>query len=304
MEEEGYLELVKRCIDTGVRRKGRNGDTLSLFGERLIFSLEDGNLPLLTTKRVGWKTVFRELQWFLLGRTDVKWLNDRKVHIWDDNGSREFLNGRGLHHYPEGVLGPVYGFQWRHFGASYDPKTQKPVDISTEGTGSHTHTHTHTQNNGIDQIRDLIRQINADPSSRRLILSAWNPAALNEMALPPCHILSQFWVNDGKLSCQMYQRSADLGLGVPFNIASYAILTNLIAKCCDLVPEKLVMVFGDAHVYVEHIEPLQEQLKRTPRKPPRMIIKTKKYLPDEFEEDDIEVIGYEPDGVISMKMIA
>jgi thymidylate synthase len=290
MEEQAYLDLVRRCIETGVRRKGRNGDTLSLFGERLVFSLEDGNLPLLTTKSVGWRTIFRELQWFLLGRTDVKWLNDRKVHIWDDNGSREFLNGRGLHHYPEGVLGPVYGFQWRHFGANYDPITQKPME---GGRGE-----------GVDQIRELIRQINADPTSRRLILSAWNPSALSEMALPPCHILCQFWVNDGKLSCQMYQRSADLGLGVPFNIASYAILTNLIAKCCDLLPEKLILVFGDAHVYVDHIEPLREQLKRTPKTPPRLILKTKRHLPDEFEESDLEVVGYTPDDVIKMKMIA
>jgi thymidylate synthase len=196
--ELGYLELVREVMATGNRRGDRTGvGTISRFGAQLRFDLSRG-FPLLTTKKMFWKGVRDELLWFIAGDTDAKRLAAKGVHIWDGNGSRAALDGRGLKDYPEGTLGPVYGFQWRHFGAEY-----KGADASYKGEG-------------VDQLADVIRLIRTDPNNRRIILSAWNPCDLNKMVLPPCHVLCQFYVADGKLSSHLYQRSADLGLGVPF----------------------------------------------------------------------------------------
>jgi dihydrofolate reductase/thymidylate synthase len=211
-EEFQYLNLIREVISSGNSRDDRTGTgTLSKFGGIMRFDLKN-SFPLITTKDVFWRGVVEELLWFIRGETNSKKLSEKGVKIWDGNGSREFLDSLNLHHRQEGDLGPVYGFQWRHFGADYQ-------DMFSD-----------YNNKGVDQLKDLIHRIKNDPYSRRLILSAWNPADLSIMALPPCHVMSQFYVQDGKLSCGMYQRSADIGLGVPFNIASYALLTVLLAE--------------------------------------------------------------------------
>lgn len=212
----------------------------------------------------------------------------KDIHIWDGNGSREFLDSRGLNHRVVGDLGPVYGFQWRHFGAKY-------IDMHTDYTGK-----------GFDQLADCIHKIKTNPEDRRIIMSAWNPCDLNEMALPPCHMFCQFYVDtvQNELSCQMYQRSADLGLGVPFNIASYALLTRLVAHVTGYQPGDFIHTIGDAHIYLNHVDALNEQLQRTPRQFPTLKINPKKANAsiDDFTMDDFELIGYNPFGPIKMKM--
>lgn len=216
-EEHQYLDAIRDIIMTGVPRDDRTGvGTISKFGLTMRFSLRDGVLPLLTTKRVFWRGVAEELLWFISGDTSNATLQAKGVHIWDGNASREFLDSRGLHHREVGDLGPVYGFQWRHFGATYS-------DMHADYSGK-----------GVDQLKAVIDTIKKNPADRRIILSAWNPAALPDMALPPCHMFAQFFVEGGELSCQMYQRSGDMGLGIPFNIASYALLTRLIAQVTGL----------------------------------------------------------------------
>ncbi|KAJ1555359.1 Thymidylate synthase [Cladochytrium tenue] len=276
LEEHQYLALVRAVVDHGEYRADRTGTgTRGLFAPPpLRFALTGGNLPLFTTKRVAFRAVFEELAWFLRGSTDANELKQRGVGIWDGNGSRKFLDSVGLTENRVGDLGPVYGFQWRHFGADY-----RGPDHDHAGEG-------------VDQLRDVIRRIKTTPFDRRIILSAWNPMAMPHMALPPCHLLAQFYVSSPasagasaasagtlpppsppqRLSCQLYQRSGDLGLGVPFNVASYALLTHLLAHVCGLLPGDLSIVLGDAHVYVNHIEPLREQLRREPRPPPSLRI--------------------------------
>lgn len=245
---EQYLDLVRDIISAGAVRGDRTGTgTVSLFGKSMRFNLRGGVFPLLTTKRVFWRGVAEELLWFVSGSTDATALAAKGIGIWDGNGSRAFLDSVGLGHREEGDLGPVYGFQWRHWGAAYKTKRD-----DYKGAG-------------IDQLAECIRLIKTDPTSRRIVMSAWDPASLPAMALPPCHMFCQFYVAGGELSCQMYQRSGDVGLGVPFNIASYALLTRLVAQVCGLVPGDLVHVLGDAHVYANHVEPLREQLLNSPR---------------------------------------
>jgi thymidylate synthase len=249
-EEHQYLSLVSRVIEQGETRPDRTGTgTLALFAPQpsLSFSLRNNTLPLLTTKRVFMRGVLEELLWFVAGKTDSQLLTDKDVHIWDGNGSKEFLESRGLGHRRAGDLGPVYGFQWRHFGADY-------TDCDANYTGK-----------GVDQLAEVIDKIKNNPTDRRIIMSAWNPKDLPLMALPPCHMFCQFYVsmpsstsNSRKqLSCHMYQRSCDLGLGVPFNIASYALLTHMIAKVTDCEASELTLAMGDAHVYRDHVEPLK-----------------------------------------------
>lgn len=209
------------------------------------FDLRNDVMPLLTTKRVFWRAVVEELLWFVRGSTDAKELQAKNVRIWDGNSTREFLDKSGFQDREEGDLGPVYGFQWRHFGAEY-----KACGDDYAGQG-------------IDQLNDVITRIRNNPNDRRIIMCAWNAADLPKMALPPCHCLVQFYVADGELSCQLYQRSADMGLGVPFNIASYALLTYMIAHVTSLKTGDFVHTLGDAHVYLNHIEPLKEQVRRT-----------------------------------------
>jgi len=284
-EEYQYLNLIQKILTEGVKRGDRTGTgTLSVFGAQMRYSLKDGIFPMLTTKRVFWRGVAEELLWFIKGSTSAKELQDKKIRIWDGNSTREFLDKRGLTHHEEGDLGPVYGFQWRHFGATY-----KTMHDSYDGLG-------------VDQLMGCIDQIKNNPNSRRIVMTAWNPADLDKMALPPCHMFVQFYVANGQLSCQMYQRSADMGLGVPFNIASYALLTRLMAQVCGLEPGEFVHVIGDAHVYLNHVEPLQEQLKRTPKQFPVLRINPNKMDIDSFEYADFKVEGYKPHKTIKMKM--
>ncbi|PWN96823.1 hypothetical protein FA09DRAFT_330907 [Tilletiopsis washingtonensis] len=293
-EELQYLALVRRVIASGETRPDRTGTgTLALFAPQpgLTFSLAGGTLPLLTTKRVFLRGVLEELLWFVAGKTDAKLLSDRNVHIWDGNGSAAFLASRGLGHRREGDLGPVYGFQWRHFGAEY-------TDADADYTGK-----------GVDQLAEVVRKIKHEPTDRRIILSAWNPKDLPVMALPPCHMFCQFFVAQPatldarpQLSCQMYQRSCDLGLGVPFNIASYALLTHMIAHVTGCEAHSLTLAMGDAHVYRDHVEPLKVQLERTPRAFPTLRFTRAVDDIDGFTPDDFAVDGYEPHAGIKMSM--
>ncbi|ETW81212.1 hypothetical protein HETIRDRAFT_319510 [Heterobasidion irregulare TC 32-1] len=294
-EEVQYLELIRSVIDTGETRSDRTGTgTISLFAPPpLRFSLSDSTLPLLTTKRTFLRGIIEELLWFVKGSTDSTILSKKAVKIWDGNGSKEFLEKRGLGHRREGDLGPVYGFQWRHFGAKY-------VDCEKDYTGE-----------GVDQLREVIRKIKEEPTDRRIILSAWNPSDIPQMALPPCHMMCQFYVHlpsssdptaRPRLSCLMYQRSADLGLGIPFNIASYALLTCMIAHVTNTEPYQLTIQLGDAHVYLDHVEALKVQLEREPKAFPKL--RWKRMISDieGFVYDDFVIDGYDPHPTIAMKM--
>ena len=291
--EGTYLRLVRDVIDMGEHRNDRTGTgTLSLFGTQSRYNLNNGTVPLLTTKQVFTRSIIEELLWFIKGSTNSKELSSKNVKIWDANGSRAFLDRCGFKDREEGDLGPVYGFQWRHFGATYET-------CKSDYTGQ-----------GVDQLGNLIEQIKTNPSSRRLILCAWNSADLPSMALPPCHCLAQFYVHKGvqsdgkpKLSCQLYQRSGDLGLGVPFNIASYAILTHMIAHVTGMQAGEFIHTLGDAHVYLNHVDALEEQLKRTPVDPfPTLHFKRDVKNIDDFTYDDFEIKGYKHQGKIAMKM--
>ncbi len=289
-EETQYLDLIKRIITDGSLECGRNGNTLSVFGNMMRFSLRDGTIPFLTTKKLAWKTCFRELMWFIQGKTDNQSLVEKGVHIWDGNSSREFLDSRGLGHYPEGILGPIYGFQWRHFNAPYN-------GAGGDYTGC-----------GVDQLQGIIDDLRdpAKRTSRRLIMTAWNPCQIDEMALPPCHVMCQFNVRGGKyLSCALYQRSGDVGLGVPFNIASYSFLTHIIARHCGLEADEFVYFLGNAHIYEEHIGALKEQVERDPFPFPRVVIKNVHENIDDYSEADLEWIEeYKCHPMIKMAMIA
>ncbi len=293
--EGAYLRLVRDVIDKGERRDDRTGTgALSLFGTQSRYDLSNGTIPLLTTKQVFVKSIIEELLWFIKGSTDSKELSGKGVKIWDANGSRAFLDRCGFEDREEGDLGPVYGFQWRYFGATYET-------CRSDYTG-----------HGVDQLGGLIEQIKTNPSSRRLILCAWNAADIPSMALPPCHCLAQFYVHKGaretastipRLSCQLYQRSGDLGLGVPFNIASYAILTHMIAHVTGMRAGELVHTLGDAHVYLNHVDALEEQLKRKPVEPfPTLHFKRDVKNIEDFVYDDFEIRNYKHQGKITMKM--
>jgi dihydrofolate reductase/thymidylate synthase len=284
-EEMQYLQLCRDIMEKGVQRGDRTGTgTLSKFGTQMRFSLRNNVIPLLTTKRTFWRGVAEELLWFISGNTNANVLAAKNIHIWDGNGSREFLDSRGLNHREVGDLGPVYGFQWRHFGAPY-------IDMHTDYTGQ-----------GFDQLADCIAKIKHNPDDRRIILSAWNPCDLDVMALPPCHMFCQFYVANGELSCQMYQRSADMGLGVPFNIASYSLLTHLMAHVCGLKPGEFIHTIGDAHIYLNHVDALKAQLERNPRAFPKIKINPNKTDIDSFVYEDLELVDYFPHKPIKMDM--
>ena len=248
-----YLDLLKKVKESGKPKGDRTGTgTLSIFGHQMRFDLQD-SFPLLTTKKIHFKSVAYELLWFLKGDTNIKYLKDNGVSIWDEWADEN------------GDLGPVYGKQWRDWKGA---------------NGFH------------DQISNVIDQIKNNPNSRRHIVSAWNVAEIPSMALAPCHILFQFYVQEGKLSCQLYQRSADIFLGVPFNIASYALLTHMIANVCDLAVGDFVHTLGDAHLYNNHLTQATEQLSRTPLKPPQITVAKKNSI-DDYAFEDFEIIGYE-----------
>jgi thymidylate synthase len=291
-EEQQYLNLIKNILENGTWEDGRNGKTKSIFGNMMRFSLKDGKIPILTTKKTAWKTCLKELLWFIRGDTDNKILQDQGVHIWDGNTTREFLDSRGLTEYREGLIGPGYGFQWRHFGGDYDSSA---AGVKEGG------------NPGVDQLQQIIDALK-DPSqrtSRRLIMSAWNPQQLDQMALPPCHILCQFNVHDGnKLSCSMYQRSCDFFLGIPFNIASYSLLTHLIAKHCGLEAYEFVHFMGNCHLYDNAIEAAELQIQREPYPFPTVSIKQVRENINEYEVDDFILENYQSHEAIKVAMVA
>ncbi len=251
-----YLDLLRHVLEHGKFKGDRTGTgTYSVFGAQARFDLRN-SFPVLTTKKLHLRSIIYELLWFLRGDTNVQYLQDNKVTIWDEWADEK------------GDLGPVYGKQWRRW----------------ETTDGRT----------IDQIGDLIAQIKKNPASRRHIVSAWNPGEIGQMALPPCHCLFQFYVSDGELSCQLYQRSADLFLGVPFNIASYALLTLMVAQVCDLKPGDFVHTFGDLHLYSNHMEQAKLQLSREPRPLPKMKLNPAVKKIDDFKFEDFELVGYDP----------
>jgi thymidylate synthase len=275
-------------LSKGSLEQGRNGNTCSIFGCAMHFSLEKNKIPIITTKKIAWKTCFKELLWFIKGSTDNKELKKAGVNIWNGNATREFLDSRGLTKREEDDLGPIYGFQWRHFNAPY---TNSGSDYSGKG---------------IDQLQMIIDELK-DPerrNSRRLVMSAWNPCQINEMALPPCHLMAQFNVSrDNKLSCSVYQRSGDVGLGVPFNIASYSLLTHLLAKHCDLEAYEFVYFLGNAHIYDQHVELLCKQTDRKPFDFPTIDIKEKRKNIEDYTMEDIKIMNYECHESIKMEMI-
>ncbi|MFV0406725.1 MAG: thymidylate synthase [Propioniciclava sp.] len=253
---KAYLDLLQHILDTGVEKSDRTGTgTLSVFGHQLRFDLAEG-FPLLTTKKLHTRSIFGELLWFLRGDTNVGWLHQNRITIWDEWADEN------------GDLGPVYGSQWRSWPAP---------------DGRH-----------IDQLAQVVDQLRTDPDSRRHVVVAWNPAQLDQMALPPCHMMFQFYVADGRLSCQMYQRSADVFLGVPFNIASYALLTHMVAQVVGLAPGDFVHTLGDTHLYLNHLDQAREQLTRTPHPLPQLRLNPAVTSVDAFELADIEIVNYEP----------
>ncbi|MDI3526029.1 MAG: thymidylate synthase [Tenuifilum sp.] len=251
-----YLELLDHILKNGVKKDDRTGvGTISVFGYQMRFDLQEG-FPLLTTKKLHLKSIIHELLWFLKGDTNIKYLNENGVTIWDEWADEN------------GELGPVYGYQWRSWPSA---------------NGKH-----------IDQISQVIESLKNNPNSRRHIVSAWNVSEIENMALPPCHVLFQFYVANGKLSCQLYQRSADVFLGVPFNIASYALLTMMVAQVCGYEPGEFIHTLGDTHIYLNHIEQVKLQLTREPRKLPKMIINPEIKSIFDFQYSDFKLEGYDP----------
>ncbi len=268
-----YHDLLKHTLETGETRRDRTGvGTLGIFGAQLRFDLEEG-FPLVTTKKVHTRSIIQELLWFLTGRTDNAWLNERGVSIWDEWATAEQCRRFGRN---AGDLGPIYGHQWRNFGAT------------PRGDGTYEH-------DGVDQIRRLVDGLKNNPQGRRHLVTGWNPLEADRVALPPCHTLFQFHVSEtGRLSCQLYQRSADLFLGVPFNIASYALLTHMIAQVCGLRPGHFVHTFGDAHIYLNHLDQVRLQLTREPRPLPKLKLNPQVTDLFSFAYEDVLIEGYDP----------
>jgi len=288
-EETQYLQLISNIIDKGDVKMGRNGLVYNKIGTSMRFSLENDVMPLITTKKVAWRTCLKELLWFINGETDNAILQKQNVKIWNDNATRDFLDSRKLFHLNENDLGPVYGHQWRFYNAKYE-------------TSNHNY-----QNQGVDQLQnviDILKNKN-ERHSRRIIMSAWNPQQIDEMALPPCHVLSQFCVNDkDELSCILYQRSGDIGLGIPFNIASYSFLTHLLANHCGLNAKEFIHFIGDAHIYDNHISALKEQITRKPFDFPILDIKNVYENIEEYKLTDFTIKDYKSHKKINMDISA
>lgn len=289
-EEEQYLDLAWDILNHGDDEITRNGETRNIFGVHLTFSLNNGQIPLLTTKKVAWKTALKELLWMLRGQTDNRILQQQGVHIWDGNSTREFLDKTGLEHYEEGELGPIYGWQMRKFNAKYTCKKHKRC-----GSRNILQSSNEDHHNGVDQLQyviDLLKNPETR-SSRRIVMSFWNPCQLDEMALPPCHCFVQFNVIHGTLlSCALTMRSNDLFLGQPFNIACYSFLTHLLAKHCGLQAHRFHLFVGNCHIYKEHFEAVEQQLKRKPLPFPVLKIKETKEKIEDYQVEDFEIIDY------------
>ena len=302
-EEYQYLRLIDDIIQKGTWEEGRNGKTKSIFGGMMRFSLKDGQIPILTTKKTAWKTCLKELLWFIRGDTDNKILKNQGVHIWDANGSREFLDSRGLKLYPEDILGPIYGYQWRNFNANYNCFSGKRL-LDNDPTDVHKDT---IHFKGIDQLQQIIDALK-DPkqrTSRRLIMTAWNPCQIDKMALPPCHVMCQFNVHDGnKLSCAMFQRSNDEACGTSFNLASYSFLTHLLAKHCGLEAYEFIYFKGNCHIYEEHIDGLKLQITRKPFPFPTVSIKQVRDNINDYQVEDFILENYQHHEPIKFQMVA
>jgi len=291
--DKSYLELVKRIFSQGNCRETRNGTTISKFCENITFDLSEG-FPLLTTKKVFFNAVIRELLWFIKGDTDARHLEAHNVTIWSGNTSKEFLEKNNLP-YEEGIGGPIYGYQWRNFGQEYEYKDKNGEIQKTPGV-----------KHGVDQLQFIIDELRTNPMSRRLFMTGWNPNQLNQMCLPPCHISYQFYVENGRLSCMMLQRSADVFLGLPFNIASVALLVHFVANIVSLQPGKIHISIGDAHIYEDHLEPIRVQLERSGMDYdlPRLILKKKPMKMEDYEFEDVEIQNYKSHPPIKAKMLA
>lgn len=277
-EEQGYLNLMSTILESSknIRSDRTHVGTYSIFGPQLEFDLTE-SIPILTTKHLAWKVVLKELLWFLKGDTNSKHLEEQGVMIWNGNSTREFLDKRGLMDYPEGDVGPMYGFQWRHWGSTYQTCAS---DYS---------------NQGYDQLEALVKQIQTDPYSRRHLLTTYNPSDVSKSVLAPCHgLTTMFYVEGDTLSCKVFCRSSDVFLGLPFNIASYAMLTTILAKKCRLIPKRLIVTMGDAHIYSNHLEQVQKQLTRSPYPFPKFWVsdKVKQKSWEQLSMDDFDVIGY------------
>lgn len=289
--EQGYLDLVQDILDNGEWRDGRNGRTLSVFSRRLEFDVQTNGFPLLTTKRVFWRGIVEELLWFLRGSTNTTELADKGIHIWDGNSSREFLDSVGLHDVATGYIGAGYGHQWRNFGGELD--------------GS---------NDGVDQLYNVLYELANNPHGRRAVLSAWNPQQLNKAALPPCHMMYQFYMGHKGLSCQMTQRSADVAAGLPFNIASTSLFTSILAHILRVPVDRVIIDVGDTHIYEQHIDNIKKQcmrdIKAFPRvsiakDPPPSTAKTDDKIKwiEELAFEDFILADYDPHPALKFEMI-
>lgn len=299
--EQGYLRLIEDILENGEERNCRNGKTKSLFSCRLEFNVKDNGFPLITTKRVFWRGVVEELLWFLRGSTDANELKAKGVHIWDANTTREFLNSQGLHDLAEGNIGMGYGHQWRNFGGDLpgDKECDQKIIFGT------------------DQLYNVLYQLTHNPHGRRAVLSAWNPLQLHRATLPPCHVMYIFYLGKEGLSCQMTQRSGDICAGVPFNIASTALFTSILAHVLHVNVHRIVIDIADAHVYEQHIDNARVQIAREPLPFPTLNIKKESirqpYMTktddkvrwiEELSFDDFELVGYNPHHGLKYDMIA
>lgn len=283
--EYGYLNLINQVLANGNARDDRTGvGTRSLFGVQMRYNLED-SFPLLTTKKMFIRGIIEELLWFLRGETDAKILQEKRVKIWDGNSSREYLDSIGLTDNREGDCGPIYGHNFRHYGAKY-------LNCETDYSGQ-----------GYDQVQECLRLIKENPTSRRIMINLWNPGDLDKVALPPCHVLYQFYVDGDYLSCSLYQRSGDIGLGVPFNIASASIMTHIFARLTGKRPKELVHTIGDAHIYENHLEAMKTQLTRNPYPFPILKVKDRgQNRVEDFSYDDFSLLGYQHHPALKMEM--
>jgi len=298
-EEDKIIQLIKNVLENGKKRLDRTTiGTIGLFAQTFRLDIST-HFPLLTSKRVFWKGVVEELLWFLRGSSDTKELEEKGVNIWKGNTSREFLDSRGLHHYREGELGPGYGYQWRSFGRKYYT-LEEQHQLMCDG-------YKQTEKRGVDQIEEVIRMLREDRYSRRILVNAWNAYELENMALPPCHYAFQFYVEEENLgtfnlSILVNMRSCDIFLGLPFNIASYALLTYMIAKMVDMKPKEMIFMLGDAHIYSNHIDQCYKMLERPLRELPTLRIKEKKERIEEYQFEDLELVNYNPHPIIKGEM--